>query len=48
MQKNGAVSQAFHVRYCPTNYLIRQDGNILYRRVGWKEEKAKDLLGETP
>jgi len=27
---------------------MRQDGNILYRRVGWKEEKVKDLLGETP
>ena len=37
-QNGGEVSEAFGVRAYPTNYVIGEDGNVLFRSVGWEEE----------
>jgi hypothetical protein len=44
-QKGSAVSEAYGVRYYPTNYLIGPDGTILWRAVGWNETALRKALG---
>ena len=46
-QEGGSVSEAFGVKAYPTNYVVGPDGKVLYRGVGYHEEKVRRALEST-
>lgn len=44
-QDDDVVSAAFKVEAYPTNYVVGPDGTVLYRSVGYEEDKIRAIIG---